>query len=125
MTREEAAAWVTLLKAKNLDFHIDTLDIKRNNIDIIQAYSEGKEIECKSDYSQGWKTIPSPAFDSSVLYYRVKPETKVVWYRNYVTPLGYVGLWVGKTREDVEFAEKIGKDYEWINEASSVEVERV
>lgn len=123
MTRSEAATWVKFLSLPNIDNQIQTINAKRNNIEILRAYSEGKDIEfAVNTEGTSWIPLDSPEFDSKYFEYRIKPKTKIIWYRNYVTPLGFIGLQCGKSSEDVEYAERVGKNYSWINEASYVEV---
>lgn len=47
-------------------------------IKVMQAYTEGKEIEIES-VEGGWYVVPEPSWNWRTFDYRVKPEPKVLW----------------------------------------------
>lgn len=125
MNRKQAAAIVELLLMKDLDLVLQNLDVKRNNIEIINAYAEGEDIQVKSENSEwGWIDIKEPSFNGSgsCLEYRIKPKTKIVWYRNYMTPTGAIGVWVA-SREKLEGQIPIGKNYKWVSHIMCQEIQ--
>jgi hypothetical protein len=48
-------------------------------IAVMQAYVDGKTIECQCTSGGDWKLNPTPAWDWAEFLYRVKPEPKVFY----------------------------------------------
>lgn len=48
-------------------------------IGVMQAFKEGKVIECRNKSGSIWNSVPDPAWNWSICDYRVKPEPKEDW----------------------------------------------
>ena len=61
-----------------------TRDEAKELLPVIQAYAEGKDLECrhKTAPEEGWMDSDSPCFDFSEWEYRIKPEPKYRPFRN-------------------------------------------
>ena len=53
----------------------ERIKVMHEQINIMQAYVDGKQIQCKIDESIGWVSIPKPNW-SKDYEYRIKPESK-------------------------------------------------
>lgn len=60
-------------------------------IGVMQAFKEGKVIECRNKSGSIWNSIPDPAWNWSICDYRVKPEPKEDWVVEYYQPA--TGRW--------------------------------
>lgn len=47
-------------------------------IDVIQAFEDGKTIECSNENKEYWETVDEPLWSWFGQSYRIKPEPKVV-----------------------------------------------
>lgn len=50
-------------------------------IKVMQAYAEGKEIEYRT--GNVWCLCRNPSWSFGDIYYRIKPEPKVIWVNEY------------------------------------------
>ncbi len=57
-------------------------DEARKAAEVMLAYAEGKEIECKTSYEPDYRDVEMPLFDWGRCDYRVKPEPKYRPFRN-------------------------------------------
>lgn len=123
MDRKAAQNFIELVDSFTLKDKILYLELLYKHYYVVKAYAEGEDIQVKSENpGSEWLDIEDPSFDSS-LEYRVKPKTKCMWYRVYKTPEGFIGVWVGITRDEVEDVQA-PHDGEWVNSPSSTTVER-
>lgn len=72
---------------------------------IIQAFAEGKEIQCISEGEEDWCTIKHPTWNKSIKY-RVKPEPKYRPFNNakeFIEALNEHGGWMRAKHSSVYF----------------------
>lgn len=59
-----------------------TREEARKAAEVMLAYAEGKEIECKTSYEPDYRDVEIPLFDWGRCDYRVKPEPKYRPFHN-------------------------------------------
>ena len=55
---------------------------------LIQAFADGKEIECLCIHTYTWESHKNICFDEVASYYRIKPEPRT--WKIYVDPSGQI-----------------------------------
>ena len=68
---------------------------------LIQAFADGKEIECLCIHTYTWESHKNICFDEVASYYRIKPEPRTfeMWYYR---PTGRMYPWVEDEKQYVE-----------------------
>ena len=56
-----------------------TIDETKKAIEVMQAFVDGKEIECKYSGGDRWAGAPVPSWAWDAFDYRVKPEPRAIW----------------------------------------------
>ena len=81
-------------------------DSVRPMIEIMQAWADGKIIQCKENngWHKGWVDVDTPRWNWSECEYRVKLEPKVVWINEYVGGDGnrFYGAGFFSSKEDAK-----------------------
>jgi len=65
----------------------------KEKIEVLQAYEDGKKIQCKyrKDGDVKWEDSPEPSWNFGCLDYRIKPEPK---YRPYIDTAEMITDWM-------------------------------
>ena len=90
--------------------------MRNKHADLIHAWAEGAEIQYRSpsNPSKEWLDAGSTLLWWEPNEYRIKPATKTIKYRNYITQDGRMGVVVEGVRPT--------KDCTWVGDWQEVEV---
>lgn len=104
--------WIIVEKIPEQEQHKPTNQNRRKHANLIHAWAEGAEIQ----YNEcgNWKDITNPHFHNHNEY-RIKPKTKTVRFRNYLTLDGLIG----SRYTDVQ----PGDFVKWLGDWQEVEIE--
>lgn len=97
-----------------------TKDEIKNNIQIMQAYLDGKQIQWKHKNltDNVWFTVVDPTFSFAYYDYRIKPEPVIIKYRRYIFKDQYGFCIFNHTENEDELPEDVEAYfgfYEWID----------
>lgn len=67
------ALWVLSISIKTKNKIIMTREETKERIKVMQAYVDGKDIECWDEYNEKWERIGNPSWNTDKVY-RIKPE---------------------------------------------------
>ena len=67
------ALWVLSISIKTKNKIIMTREETKELIKVMQAYVDGKDIECWDEYNEKWERIGNPSWNTDKVY-RIKPE---------------------------------------------------
>lgn len=96
---------------------------------IIRAWLEGKKIEWRNSLEAEWHDWESggvfdvPPFYMSNRTWRVKPKMKTIYFRNYITPTGDIGVARTSSKNETLNISVSLKGLEWIGEWEEIEIE--
>lgn len=88
---------------------------RRKHADLIHAWAEGAEIQYQKA-NGSWDCVLGnrPAWSDCEIY-RVKPKTRIVRFRNYISCSGNIYV--------ASDSEQIGQDHKWLGDWQNVEIE--
>jgi len=89
---------------------------RHKHADLIHAWAEGAEIEYYSLDDGCWRPTPTsgPLWQDGTKY-RIKPKTKIIRFRNYISCSGNIYV--------ASDSEQIGQDHKWLGDWQELEIE--
>jgi hypothetical protein len=74
----------------------------RGYIKVIEAFIQGKQIQCSPFDDSHWYDVAMPTFDFQNANYRIKPEVKELYYCVYQTKSGAVFVTQPRSKEEFD-----------------------